>query len=44
MYKQCHIEEQNGFWYIMWPDCTRAWKKGYKNRAGAAKTLNYLNK
>ena len=44
MYKQCHIEEQNGLWYIMWPDCTRAWSQGYKTRGWASRTLNWLSK
>jgi len=45
MYNQCYIEQQsNNLWYICWPDCTKAWDQGYKTRAWATRTLNWLNK
>jgi hypothetical protein len=43
MYKSCYIESINGRWYIMWPDCTKAWDQGYKTRGWAVRMLNYLD-
>ena len=44
-YKFCHIEQMNnGLWYIMWPDCTKAWDQGYKTSGWATRTLNFLSK
>ncbi len=43
MYKSCYIESINGRWYIMWPDCTKAWDQGYKTRSWAVRMLNYLD-
>jgi len=42
MYNSCYIENINGFWFIMWPDCTRAWDQGYKTLGWAKRTLNWL--
>ncbi len=42
MYSSCYIENINGLWYIMWPDCTKAWDKGYKTLGWATRTLNWL--
>lgn len=43
MYWQCHIEKLNDDrWYIIWPDCTKAWDQGYKSRGWAVRTLNWL--
>jgi hypothetical protein len=43
-YKFCHIEHINNLWYIMWPDCTRAWDQGYKTSGWATRTLKWLKK
>ncbi len=44
-YKFCHIEQMNnGLWYIMWPDCTKAWSQGYKTLGWAKRTLNWLQR
>jgi hypothetical protein len=43
MYKSCYVESNNGRWYIMWPDCTKAWDQGYKTRSWAVRMLNYLD-
>jgi hypothetical protein len=43
MYQSCYVEKnENGLWYICWPDCTRAWSQGYKTRSWATRTLNFL--
>lgn len=42
MYKSCYIENVNGLWCIMWPDCTKAWSKGYKRKGWAVRTLKWL--
>ena len=43
MYKSCYIELIDGLWYIMWPDCTKAWAQGYKTRKWAVRTLKSLH-
>lgn len=45
MYWQCYIEKLNDErWYIMWPDCTKAWSQGYESRSWAVRVLNQLCK
>lgn len=44
MYSSCYVENINGLWYIMWPDCSKAWSQGYKTQVWATRTLNWLNK
>ena len=44
MYNQCHIENINGSWYILWPDSTKAWPHGYKTRGWATRILNWSNR
>lgn len=43
MYKTCYIEQlSDKKWYIMWPDCTKAWYVGFKTRNWATRTLIWL--
>lgn len=44
IYRQCYVEQhENGLWYVMYPDCTRAFHNGYKTKGWATRTLNWLN-
>jgi hypothetical protein len=44
-YRFSHIEQlSDGLWYIMWPDCTKAWRQGYKTRNWATRVLNEICK
>lgn len=39
----CYVQQlPDSKWYIMWPDCTKAWSDGYATKGWATRILKWL--